>query len=192
MEYFIFYIMKKLAIDIYYEEDSAHVVGIMFESLEHDSVPSEIYECFSAVESGYISGQFYKRELPPIIDLLENYIGLSRISAEVEMIILDGFYMLSNNNEGLGKHLESYLDSKGIKVEIMGIAKSGVSSFSQFAQSCIRGKHGTTSPLWVNGSVRGKNYSKLVKKMSGEYRLPDILKYLDNLTKFRESSDSYK
>lgn len=175
--------MKKLAIDVFYSGEDAFSVGIVFDSLKKSDTPDFIYSCHSPIESEYIPGQFYKRELPPIQKLLTENIGLGWLKDNIDLIIVDGFYILWDNKPGLGKHLEDWLEDKGIKIEIMGVAKSKTRDCNTFASPCIRGKNGTTNPLWTNGSDKYKNYSAVLKNMKGEYRLPDILKLLDDITK---------
>ena len=82
-----------LAIDTYYLPEEAHTVGVIFElgcSYPQDTIksilPSDKY-------SSYIPGEFYKRELPPILDLLKK-ISLNGI----EYIILDGYILLKYND----------------------------------------------------------------------------------------------
>ena len=64
-----------LAIDVdYHKDNTAKVAGVLFENWE-DKEPKEVYISHIAEVNEYISGEFYKRELPCILDILEKVFG---------------------------------------------------------------------------------------------------------------------
>lgn len=175
-----------LCLDTFYNETTgkAFTVGMVFDLSSPD--PLEVITSESNTESAYIPGEFYKRELPPILNLLESY-GWEKLVETVDLIIVDGFYDLWDNKPGLGHRLHDWLiQEKGIDLEIMGVAKSKPKDGETFATKVIRGQHHTTNPLWTNGSNPSRDYGKLLYDLPGEYRLPDILTKLDRKTKGKE------
>lgn len=169
----------KLAVDTYYYSDTlALTVGVLFNRWTDDE-PAEIISSICTSFSSYIPGEFYKRELPCILDLLGK-VDLDKI----ETIIVDGFLRLRFNDgtekDGLGKKLFDYLNIPGLK--IIGLAKSDFCRTDEISASLLRGS--AVNPLWVQGiglpdSVAAGN----IKMMSGESRIPRLLKILDKKTK---------
>lgn len=171
--------MKKLALDTYYlEENDAYTVGVIFDKWT-DSEPQEIITVHTHNFASYIPGEFYKRELPCILDLLKK-ISLD----EIGVIILDGFLRLKTDEDkevkdGLGMHLKPYLPEH---VKLIGVAKSIFGDNKKISESVLRGE--ATNPLWVQGEgYSNKEAAGLIKNMYGNYRIPQMLKTLDKLTK---------
>jgi hypothetical protein len=196
--------MKKIAIDAYYIGDICHVVGGIFNKWRDEHVSKFIYADVK-VNSEYIPGEFYKRELPGILKLLEQ-VNLD----EFDTIIIDGYVHLKELGhisddgrfisgpvkKGLGCHLRTalssyYMERKPKKrLNIVGIAKTLYGDNSEYGQ-CYRGD--SKKPLYITGLnlYRGK-YGKLlctfgliraIKRMSGCYRIPTIIKEVDTETK---------
>lgn len=164
-----------LAIDTYYLPEEAHTVGVIFElgcSYPHDIIksilPSDKY-------SSYIPGEFYKRELPPILDLLRK-ISLNGI----EYIIIDGYILLKDNDgnikDGLGMHLSKALNGK--HPPIIGVAKSNYCRTKEISYCKL-------SHLFIQGYPISNNIAgNIIKSMSwGVGNLPTILQTLDKETK---------
>ena len=111
--------MKKIAIDAYYVGNTCHVVGGIFNKWTDEHVSKFIYADVKA-DSEYIPGEFYKRELPGILKLLEQ-VNLD----EFDTIIIDGYVHLKELGHisddgrfisgpikrGLGCHLRAALSS---------------------------------------------------------------------------------
>ncbi|WP_298137367.1 endonuclease V [Flavobacterium sp.] len=88
-----------LAIDVHYKETYAKAVGVLFDW--EDENPKEIVTAIINEVAKYESGQFYKRELPCILELLKQ-IDLEK----VDCIIVDGHvYVNDDKSLGLGGHL---------------------------------------------------------------------------------------
>ena len=81
-----------LAVDVYYKENVAKAASVLF---DWDSeTPHEVASVYIDNVEEYTSGEFYKRELPCIISLL-NQIDLKK----VEAIIVDGFVYLDDEKK---------------------------------------------------------------------------------------------
>lgn len=165
-----------LAFDTYYFENKAKTVCISFDHWsdeENYTVNSEIIE---GVEE-YVPGEFYRRELPCILSLLEK-MNLEHIDA----IIVDGFVYLDDElRPGLGAHLYNRL---GSKVPVIGVAKTNFATLEKNKRSLFRGE--SVNPLYI--TAIGTDLDEAVKRienMNGPYRIPTLLKMLDVLTKER-------
>ncbi|WQJ53336.1 MAG: hypothetical protein [Wendovervirus sonii] len=169
----------KLILDICYNDESntAHVAGVLFEQWT-DKTPAMHISCDTDIQSEYISGQFYRRELPCIQALLET-LDMN----EIDTIIVDGFYSLGENHPGLGQHLyEDYLVPKGFgNIEVVGISKSYMFNCENF--SFIVNRPSSKHPLYVNGSNPNTDYGLLVSSMHGRYRLPTLVKMVDQYSR---------
>lgn len=161
----------KLALDVYYYEDRAKTVGLLFQNWD-DKEPIDIVECFSDNIADYESGSFYKRELPCILGLLDT-LDLSKI----DTIIVDGYVYLNNNKKGLGLYLSEHLPSN---IKVIGVAKR--SFIDTNAIKVIRGE--SNNPLYVTSIGLDPNVAaEYIKNMHGKYRLPHLLKLLDQKTR---------
>ena len=162
------------AFDTYYYEDHANTVCIAFEDWISEK-ESEIFTEKTEISSDYESGAFYKRELPCIISLLKK-IPLK----EGDIIIVDGYVTLDNDGKiGLGGYLYDALEQKH---PIIGIAKNEFASPDALRRSIFRGESKT--PLFL--TVKGADLDEILKKveqMYGPYRIPTLLKKLDQLSR---------
>lgn len=162
------------AFDTYYYEDFAKTVCIAFENWSSEK-ESEIFTEKTEIISDYESGAFYKRELPCILSLL------SKIELkEDDIIIVDGFVTLNNDGKiGLGGYLFEALDQK---IPIVGVAKNDFSAPDEKRRVVFRGESKTPLFLTAMGIDVDQIKSKL-EKMHGSYRIPTLLKKLDQLTR---------
>lgn len=162
------------AFDTYYYEDFAKTVCIAFEDWLSDA-EKEIFTEKTNITSDYESGAFYKRELPCILSLL------SKIKLhDNDIIIVDGFVTLNNDGKmGLGGYLFEALDKK---IPIIGIAKNNFSSPDDKRRAVLRGESKT--PLYLTAMGIDVDDIKIkLEKMHGNYRIPTLLKKLDQLTR---------
>lgn len=163
-----------LAFDTYYFDNKAKTVCLEFENWNEDKnfkVHTEIIENVSE----YIPGEFYKRELPCIISLL-NQMDFENIEA----IIVDGFVYLDDDKKyGLGGRLYEKLNKK---VPIIGVAKTNFASIEKDKKPLLRGD--SAKPLFVTSiGIDLEEAFQKVETMAGEFRMPTLLKELDRLTK---------
>ncbi|MFY7734651.1 MAG: endonuclease V [Bacteroidia bacterium] len=163
-----------LAFDTYYFDNKAKTVCISFDNWsdeENYKVETEIIE---NVEE-YQSGEFYKRELPCILSLLDK-INI----VNIEAIIVDGYVYLDDNEKlGLGGYLYNQLKSK---TPIIGVAKTNFATLDKNKRQLLRGK--SIKPLYITSiGIDIDEATKLIENMSGQNRIPTLLKTLDTLTK---------
>ena len=164
---------KILALDAFYNDANAHVIGVVFSDFGLNEI--KWYNQDTVIAEEYIPGQFYKRELPCLLNIL-NEVDLS----EIDLIIIDGYVFLDDlGKKGLGAHL---FDSIKQKVPIMGVAKSKFYNNTKTTLEVFRGK--SKRPLYVSSiGIEIERAADLLMNLVGNYRMPDILKKLDQITK---------
>jgi deoxyribonuclease V len=158
-----------LCVDVNYHEDYAVAAGIVFRDWNDEKILQEIVEKVTNIEP-YISGQFYRRELPCIIQVL------SQVDDSVDTVIIDGYVWLNDGKPGLGAHLYRALHER---VSVIGVAKK---RFFQ-SNSAMELKRGQSNlPLFVTAA--GMNLSEAIsaiKNLQGAHRIPRLLKKVDTL-----------
>jgi len=168
-----------LALDVYYYDDCAIAVGIIFSWL--DKEPKEILiEKIAGVEP-YIPGEFYRRELPCLLKIVEK-----TNQDHLEAIIIDGYVFIDNDNAyGLGAHLWNALNEK---IPIIGVAKTSYFGNHTTTFPLLRGQ--SKNPLFISSiGMELSRAAELIKSMNGKYRIPTLLKALDRVTKERKQGD---
>jgi len=163
-----------LAFDTYYYDGKAKTICLEFQQWNQSTdfkVHTEIIDNVAE----YIPGEFYKRELPCILSLL-NKIDLKK----VEVIIVDGFVYLDDEKKyGLGGHLYEKLNQE---IPIIGVAKTNFASIERHKRSLLRGD--SQKPLYVTAiGIELEDAFQKVESMAGEFRMPTLLKEMDRLTK---------
>ena len=189
---------KKIALDTYYYSDTeAKTVGAIFSNWE-DAKPEKIIEVWSSEFGPYIPGEFYKRELPCMLDLLDKVPDL----CDFDAIIIDGLAHLPSQADkvadGLGIRLEKALTVRGgidrttqygiTHVGIIGVAKSKFQGVEEDMGISKVYRGNAKTPLYVDTTWFGYSSlsaAKCIESMHGEYRIPTILKLVDTLTKTR-------
>lgn len=162
-----------IALDVHYIANSAKAVAILFNPM--DSKPVEVISDVLPTVEEYIPGQFYKRELPCLLAVL-NRIDLS----DITLIIVDGYVYTDNNySPGLGAHLWEAINRK---VPVAGVAKTRYAGNSQLCTEVYRGT--SKNPLFISAiGIEMDKVAALIKDMHGENRIPTLLRTLDQHTK---------
>lgn len=159
-------------VDVYYYDNHAVAAGILFTNWT-DSIPTAQYSAVIPEKEPYIPGQFYRRELPCILKVLE------RVSESVEVILIDGYVWLDNfKSPGLGWYLYDRLNRK---IPVIGIAKSRYKR-SNVANEVIRGN--SRKPLYVTAvGIDQRLAAANIAQMHGKFRIPTLLKKVDQASK---------
>lgn len=168
--------MIYLILDVHYRESdqtnhtTATVAGVRFLGIEHAHILSEHTIDLNDV-APYESGQFYKREMPCLLALI------NQINEPFDVIIIDGYVFLDGANKaGLGKYL---YDNLADKKPIIGIAKN---HFCDIPESCAVWRGISKHPLYVTSIGIDITKSKeMVSKMDGDHRMPKMITYVDKL-----------
>ena len=159
-----------LAVDVQYWQNQGYVAAVAFNDWQA-AQPDNTYQTSLTGIAEYEPGQFYKRELPCILQLLHEY------QLQPELIIVDGYVTLnSQGTAGLGTYL---YQSLGQKTNIIGIAKRAFFGISEDTK-ILRGK--SKSPLFVTSiGIELAEAKALILNMHGEHRIPTLLKLVDSL-----------
>ena len=162
-----------LATDVQYDDahDRARAAGVLFSDWEDSAPRREIVRIHHGL-APYEPGRFYKRELPCLLPLIQEAIA----SDGVTSIIVDGYVDLGDR-PGLGRHL---FEALGSKLPIIGVAKTRF--FEAKAIEVFRG--GSKNPLFVTAAgCDVEAAARGVRSMSGTYRVPTLLKRVDQLAR---------
>ena len=168
--------MIYLILDVYYQENEepsetrAIVTGVRFSGIEQSHVLSEHRIEVDDV-APYESGQFYKREMPCLLALI------NQIKEPFDAIIIDGYVFLDGvAKAGLGKYL---YDNLANKKPLIGIAKN---HFYDITEDYAVWRGVSKHPLYVTSiGIEVTTAKELVSKMEGEHRMPKMVTHVDKL-----------
>ncbi len=164
---------ERLAVcyDVHYDGDRAKACAVVFETGFEEQTVSR-YCVHVKPESDYVSGQFYKRELPCILSVHKE------IRETPTLAIIDGFVTLDGSKRGLGGHL--YL-ALGGKMPVIGVAKTFYRGCTRYMK-VYRGV--SRRPLFVTCcGMELPHAASFVKSLRGQNRVPDVLAEVDHLTR---------
>ena len=161
-----------VAIDVLYSNGMSHVAALAFNDWNSEEVKSRYslsVECYSE----YIAGQFYLREMRPILAILE------QLTDEVEILVIDGYcYLDASERKGLGAHLYGAIDEK---CPIIGVAKNPYQG-SPHAVHLLRGE--SKKPLFITAvGISQQKASEYIAQMAGSFRIPTLLKEVDAMSR---------
>jgi deoxyribonuclease V len=158
-----------LATDVDYDGDGEAVAaGIAFTDWTSDRIArTEIVRI--AEVAPYRPGQFYERELPCLLALLERFETLPAA------IVIDGYVTLgAEGRDGLGAHLHRAL---GGQVPVIGVAKTRFAG-TPAGTEIYRGR--STRPLYVTSrGIALEEAKRLVAGMHGGNRIPTLIAAAD-------------
>lgn len=162
----------KYVLDVQYKDDKSAVVACLGFKNWEDEKASYVKTHFIKEIMPYVSGEFYKRELPCLLKALERL-------EDIELIVVDGYVWLDEpTHKGLGLYLYDSLEQK---VPIVGVAKA---KFGNTPKKCelIRGK--SIKPLYITSVDFSLEKAKeAIALMHGKYRFPTLLKEVDSLAR---------
>lgn len=160
--------------DSYYLDDAVRTACLGIENWTDTAAKLSLVE-LSPITSEYIPGEFYKRELPGILQLLEQ---LELKAADI--IVLDSYVYLDDAGKpGLGAYLYKALNQK---YPVIGVAKKHFRTLGENARKVLRGD--SAKPLFVTTAGYDVDLAaQQITDMVGKYRMPDILRLVDQLSK---------
>lgn len=158
--------------DVHYRDDHAQVAAVIFDSWTA-SEAHRTYTIQTPLAGEYEPGQFYKRELPVLQALL------AIIEEPLSYIVVDSYVYLATNRPGLGAYLYDALEQK---VPVIGVAKTHFRAAEEIERSILRGE--SIKPLFITSIGCPLDWAaERIQEMSGAYRLPDLIKLADQLSK---------
>jgi deoxyribonuclease V len=163
----------KACVDVHYRRNgTARVALVAFENWQ-DAASSRELVFETTVAADYVPGEFYRRELDPILRVLEQFLQ------SLEVVLVDGYCELSPDGKfGLGAHL---LRATDLVDAVVGVAKTRYSTATH-AIEVYRGK--SVRPLLVTACGADPQWAaEKIAEMHGEHRIPTLIKLADSLSK---------
>jgi deoxyribonuclease V len=165
-----------VAVDVHYREDGVDAACAGVLRWDDPTTAFEYTHRSTSPPAPYEPGQFFKRELPHLLLVVE----AARRSIVIEAIIVDGHAWLSPDQPGLGAHLHAALHEH---VPVVGVAKNEFKHGA--AVAVLRGQ--SLKPLYVSAAgMDASRAAALVVSMHGPHRLPTLLKRTDQLARGTE------
>jgi deoxyribonuclease V len=158
-------------LDVDYDEiaSTANAAAVVFAQWQ-DAAPISEYTVRCSEIQPYVPGEFFKRELPCLLTILD------QVQEPLRLIVIDGYVSLAGK-PGLGLHL---WDALGGKVPIVGVAKTQFHCAD--AVEVFRGE--SKNPLYVTAAgINAAEAARHIKLMSGEFRIPALLRRVDQLAR---------
>lgn len=163
------------ALDVYYRPNgTAKAVCLLFGQFDA-SRPDAVFEAILPEVADYQPGEFYRRELPCLIEVLQQ-VDLSTVGC----LLIDGYVFLDDSGKpGLGWHLHQHF---GGRLPVIGVAKTSFHNNLLHVRPVLRGI--SRNPLYVSSIGMDPDVAAdRVRSMAGPYRMPELLKLLDGMTK---------
>ncbi|WP_367389452.1 endonuclease V [Lewinella sp. LCG006] len=161
-----------ICIDVHYRDDFAQVAGVLFKDWT-DEEAYKTYTIQTPLAGEYEPGKFYKRELPALLALLRE------VSEPLDFILVDSYVYLGKDKPGLGVYLYEVLD---VKVPVIGLAKNHFRAAEEVEVRLLRGD--SSKALFVTAiGCEATWATDRIKEMAGDYRLPNLVKLADQLSK---------
>ncbi|WP_419659932.1 deoxyinosine 3'endonuclease (Endonuclease V) [Desulfosarcina variabilis str. Montpellier] len=167
-----------LAVDVYYHNGLATIGGVTFSDWTAEQEDAAYQSTLQVIED-YVPGQFYRRELPCILHLLNAH------KLAPDTIVVDGFVYLDGFClPGLGKHL---FDALNGQAAVIGVAKRKLAQTPD-AVKIYRGQSKT--PLFVTSvGISLASAKAFIVSMHGPYRIPSLLKRVDQISRTINDAD---
>lgn len=160
-----------VALDAHYDEAAAigASAAVVFSHWQ-DAAPRAEYTALCNQIEAYVPGQFYKRELPCLLAVLQ------QIKESLDTIVIDGYVTLGDK-PGLGIRLR---DALADIVPIVGVAKTSFRTAA--AEQVLRGRSKT--PLYITATgTDAAQAAANIGNMAGLFRIPTLLQRVDRLAR---------
>src|SRR5579885_3061597 len=155
-------------VDVDYRDTEAVAAGLWFRGWTATAAQCQAV-AFFAKAAEYEPGQFYRRELPCLLGVLER-------GPRADVVLIDGYVWLGEGKAGLGAHLHAAIGGA-----VVGVAKTWFAGATNVVKVC-RGS--SRSPLFVSAvGMPVDEAAAQVKAMHGPYRVPTLLKQVDALAR---------
>jgi deoxyribonuclease V len=167
-----------LAVDVQYYDTHANAAGVVFGWI--DDAPRHVVTTVVSPITEYVPGEFYRRELPCIMAILDQLRAENIHVDQLDAIIVDGHVFTDDQlRPGLGAHLWSALEGL---VPVIGVAKTAFHGNMKTVVEVFRGE--SSRPLFVSAvGFETQIAAALIESMHGKHRIPTILKLVDSLAR---------
>jgi len=160
-------------LDVAYASDAEGVACLLADAWTTATPAMEISRCLARTSAQYVPGEFYKRELPLLLAVIND------LTVRPSMLVIDGYVWLgATSSPGLGAHLFEALHSA---IPIVGVAKTRYRD-DTWSERVYRGE--SRRPLYVTAAgVEGAKAAGFVSSMHGKHRIPTLLQKVDLLAR---------
>ncbi len=166
-------------LDVHYQGGGAHAACLLADSWESES-PAAGYARDIATVEPYEPGNFYLRELPCLLAVLE------LLPSQPQAIVIDGYVWLApGDRPGLGARLYEALERSA---PVVGIAKTAFAGL-EACHNVMPVLRGTSRrPLFVTAAgMSAVPAAEHVRRMAGPHRIPDLVRLTDRLSRSEPS-----
>jgi deoxyribonuclease V len=161
----------RVCVDVDYRPAEAVATGLGFLDWR-DAVEATRHMARLSPVAPYQPGEFYRRELPCILAVLE------LVPGPLSTVVIDGHVWLAEGVPGLGAHLYEAL---GRRVPVVGVAKKAYRG-SSVAEKVLRG--GSARPVFVTAAgMEARDAAAAVASMHGAHRIPTLLRRVDQVAR---------
>ena len=159
-----------VCLDVDYRDEGAVAAGLMFREWSDDRPSAESVVSIDRVLP-YEPGQFYRRELPCLLAVLETF------DPRPEIVLIDGYVWLGDEGDpGLGAHLYRAVEGRSA---VIGVAKTRFLR-ARLVEEIHRGT--SRAPLHVTAvGIDLSEAARHIREMHGPHRIPTLLKRVDRL-----------
>jgi deoxyribonuclease V len=159
-------------VDTHYHDEGARTALVLFENWTDASSKYEVLREQHFPPMDYVPGEFFRRELPSILDIIEGE------SHRISTLVIDGYVWLDENERrGIGAILYEEL---GGTIPIVGVAKR---QFAGAAGTKII-RESSKNPLIVTSAgIDEAVAARHIASMHGPFRIPTLLKWTDHLAR---------
>ncbi len=159
-------------VDVAYRDEEAVAACVLFHDWADAVTAEERVQRVRPVEP-YQPGQFYRRELPPLLAVL------GPVRDRLRAVVVDGYVWLDDaGTPGLGARLHEAL---GRGVPVIGVAKTRYAG-AVTARPVCRG--GSRRPLYVTAAgIDPETAAREIERMHGPFRIPTLLRRADQLSR---------
>jgi deoxyribonuclease V len=153
-------------VDVHYDGEQARAACVTAERWD-DAAPLTQHTVELSAIAPYAPGEFYKRELPCVLKVLEG--------VRADILVIDGYVFLdAHGRKGLGAHLHDVTGKS-----VVGIAKTAFNG-SPMADKVLRGE--SRRPLYVT-QLGVPDAAARVRSMHGTSRIPTLVALADQLSR---------
>lgn len=165
---------SKLCLDVDYRVDRVVTACVGFDDWSDAAPAFETTRDSEGAPAPYESGQFYRREMPYLLQLLRS------LELTPALLILDGFVWLDGGRAGLGAHLSEALRGT---CPVIGVAKRPFAGAANVVP-VLRGS--SRVALFVSAIGTDLDQAaRCIAGMHGDHRVPTLLKRVDQLSRGR-------
>lgn len=157
-------------VDVQYTETRART-GCVIAHAWNAPAPAAERAIETEVAAAYVPGELYRRELPPVLEILRGVDDLTTV-------VIDAHVWLGPDRPGLGARLH---DALGGAIAVVGVAKNAFAGAPSLP--VVRN---TARPLYVSAiGLDPHQAAAHVAAMHGPYRIPTLIRRADQLARSR-------